>query len=91
MALVTNRVTASALRGQGVKVTLNSSDTTTYLSTLQIGQFCEISSSSKTGTIYSVDYLGNSFIVTPISPATRFDGLGIGKLSVNDTISITIV
>lgn len=88
MALVTNTVAASALRGQGVKVTLSQSESVTYLSTLLKGQSCTISQSSNEGVIDSVDYDGNSFIVVPKMPSKRFDGATTGVLSVNDTVSI---
>ncbi len=91
MALVTNITAAQALRGQGVKVTLGTSDVTNILPTLLKGQTCQCAQSSNTGIIYSVDYDGNSFIVTPTSPIGRFDGASNGILSVNDTVSILIV
>jgi len=91
MALVTNTVAASALRGQGVKVTLSQAETVTYLGTIQEGQQCTISQSSNQGIVYSVDYDGNSFIVVPKQPNNRFDGATTGILSVNDTVSILIV
>jgi hypothetical protein len=86
MATVTNQVTASALRGEGVKVTLNSTDTAN-LATMVLGTICTVSGSSNTGTIAFIDTKGNSFIVNPISPATRFDGTVTSLLASGLTIT----
>ena len=86
MATVTNQVAASALRGEGVKVTLNSTDTAN-LATMVLGTICTASGSSNTGTIASIDTVGNSFIVNPISPASRFDGTAPGQLAAAVTIT----
>ena len=83
---VTNRVASSALRGQGVKVTLDSTDSAN-LATMELGTVCTASGSSNTGTIISIDKLGNSFIVAPISPATRFDGSVAGQLAASVTVT----
>ena len=91
MALITNTTISSAQRGQGVKVTLGTSDTINILPTLAVGQACTCSQSSKKGTIYSVDKYGNSFIIAPITPATRFNGTSGYTLDANDTVSILIV
>jgi hypothetical protein len=83
---VTNRVASSALRGQGVKVTLDSTDSAN-LATMVLGTVCTASGSSNTGTIAEIDVYGNSFIVAPISPATRFDGSVAGQLAASVTVT----
>jgi len=83
---VTNRVASSALRGQGVKVTLDSTDSAN-LATMALGTVCTASGSSNTGTIISIDKFGNSFEVAPISPATRFDGSVSGILAASVTVT----
>lgn len=83
---VTNQVAAPALRGQGVKVTLNTSDSAN-LATMVLGTVCTASGSSNTGTIISIDKFGNSFEVAPISPATRFDGSVSGILAASVTVT----
>lgn len=86
MATVTNRVAASALRGQGVRVSLDATDSAN-LATMVIGTVCTASGSSKTGTIAEIDTKGNSFLVIPISPATRFDGTLVGQLAASVTVT----
>lgn len=86
MPTVTNQVAASALRGQGVRVRLNAADSAN-LATMVLGTVCTASGSSKTGTIVSIDKFGNSFVVSPISPATRFDGTAAGQLAAAVTVT----
>jgi hypothetical protein len=87
MASVTNTTAAPALRGQGAKITLSKAEAATYLSTLIEGQTCTVSSSSNTGQVYSIDLLGNSFIVTPTMPSGRFDSDTPGVLKATETIT----
>ncbi len=92
MALVTNTTVAPALNGQAVKCTLSGAEAITYLSTIVAGQACTLSSSGKTGTVYSVDYDGLSFLIRPATDTARFDSSTTpGQLAVNDTVSILIV
>jgi hypothetical protein len=86
MPTVTNQVAAPALRGQGVRIQLNLTDSAN-LATMVLGTVCTASGSSNTGTIISVDRLGNSFEVSPISPATRFDGTAVGQLAAAVTVT----
>jgi len=86
MPTVTNQVASSALRGQGVKVTLNAADSAN-LATMVLGTACTASGSSNTGTIGRIDKLGNSFIVNPSSPAGRFDGTALGQLAAGVTVT----
>jgi hypothetical protein len=86
MPTVTNQVAASALRGQGVRVMLNATDSAN-LAAMVLGTVCTASGSSKTGTIVSIDTFGNSFEINPISPATRFDGTEVGQLAAAVTVT----
>lgn len=88
MASATNRVASSALRGEGVLVTLDSSDTASVLPTLTTGQKCT-NANSKVGYINSIDPLGRSFIVTPANPDLKFDSSATPSvLAVGDAITI---
>ena len=84
--VVTNQIAAPALRGQSVKVTLDAADSAN-LATMLLGATCTASGSSNTGTIVSIDRLGNSFQITPISPALRFDGTAVGQLAAAVTVT----
>ena len=83
---ITNTVASPALRGQGVKVTLDT-DVQATLDSLTIGQVVSVGANS--GTVYSIDSFGNSFKVIPIQPDKRFDGTTPtpGNLYVNDSIN----
>ena len=86
MATVTNQVAAPALRGQAVKITLDATDSAN-LATMVLGTVCTAAGSSNTGTIVSIDTKGNSFKVSPTSPAGRFDGSVVGQLAAAVTVS----
>lgn len=86
MATVTNQVAAPALRGQGVKVTLSSAQTS-VLSTLKVGTTCTAATSLNKGIVASVDVFGNSFIVNPVSPAGSFSGSAAGQLAASVVIT----
>jgi len=88
MATVTNRVAAPALKGQGVKVTLDSTDTEDTLSGITAGDTVTADTSTKTGVVYSVDYEGNSFIVSPLMDNDYFDDTTAGVLAVGDTLTV---
>lgn len=86
MPTITNQVAASALRGQGVKVTLNTS-ISAVSPVLTIGTTCTAAGAlSNTGTIASIDTFGNSFIVNPTSPAGSF-GSAAGQLAASIVIT----
>ena len=89
MASVTNTVKASALRGEGVIVTLGTSDTTSVLPTLTNGQKCT-NGNSKVGYINFIDPLGRTFIVMPDNPDHQFDSATTPGI-LSDTETITIV
>lgn len=86
---ITNTVASPALRGQGVKVTIDT-DVQATLDSLTIGQIVTIDQTGNTGTVYSIDYFGNSFEVIPIQPNKRFDGDDptLGNLYVTNTITL---
>lgn len=86
MATLTNRVASSALRGQGVKVTVNQAENS-ELALLTVGQTVT-AASTKTGTVFSVDLEGYSFIVTPTMPNGYFDSSATpGVLNVSEVIT----
>lgn len=87
---LTNRQTAQSLHGQSVLVTLDSSESNTYLSQLSIGDLVESDESGDLGTISFIDDKGHSFKVTPVQPDFRFDGASVGLLSLDNTITVTI-
>lgn len=88
MASVTNQVASSALRGEGVVVTLNDSDTTNVLPTLTTGQKCT-NGNSKVGYINWIDPLGHTFIVMPANPDQNFDSATTPSvLNASETITI---
>lgn len=84
---VTNRKASQALNGQAVIVTLDETDAA-YLDDFSEGMLCTHDSTQKTGTIHSVDTLGNSFKVSPIQLNRDF-GL-YGYLAVSDTVTVTL-
>lgn len=87
---VINRKASQSLRGQAVIVTLDSTDAAS-LPDFSEGMVCTVLSSGETGTIYSVDYPGNSFKVKPIQPNTTFQsstGGVYGYLAVGETVSV---
>ena len=84
---VTNRVASQGLRGQAVKVTLNLSDSA-FLEDFSIGDVVEIDSNNVTGTIYSIDTAGNSFLVNPIAPNLTFSSTG-GYLAASQTVTVS--
>lgn len=88
MSSVTNRIAASAQRGEGVTVSLNDSDTINILPTLTKGQKCT-NANGKVGYIAELDYLGRSFIVSPDYPTSYFDSAATpAVLNVNESITI---
>lgn len=88
MATATNRVAAPALKGEGVKVTLNSTETISKLPNITVGQKATVGSTSNVGYVTNVDYYGNSFFVSPRNPDLRFDSTASGYLSVSEVITL---
>lgn len=90
MATTINQLASSALRGQSVIVYLNSAETLAKLSTITKGQKAVITSSSKVGYVSFVDYPGNSYEVTPVTPDARFDSTTTpGILNATEVITLT--
>lgn len=90
MATTINQINSPALKGQSVQIYLNSAETLAKLSAITIGQKAVVTSSSKVGYVCSVDYRGNSYEVTPETPATQFDSTTTpGVLNANETITLT--
>ncbi len=82
---ITNRLASQALRGQGVLVTLDATDSA-QLVNFEQGMLCTHDQSGRTGTIDRVDYPGHSFLVSPIQPNTEF---GIyGYLAASATVTV---
>ena len=87
MPTLTNQVASQALRGQSVKVTLDTTDAAELVN-INIGDVCTISTSGNTGTVYSIDTYGNSFKIIPIQPDKSCIGSLSAYLAVSDTITI---
>jgi len=87
---MTNTTASPALNGQCVKVTLSGAESLSGLADISEGDIATCSSSSKTGTVYSVDYEGISFLVRPTTDSTRFDSTSTpGVLAASETITIS--
>jgi len=90
MATTINQISSPAQRGQSVQVYLNSAETLAKLSAVTVGQKAVITSSSKVGYVCSVDYRGNSYEVTPVTPDARFDSTTTpGILNATEIITLT--
>jgi hypothetical protein len=90
MATTINQISSPAQRGQSVQVYLNSAETLAKLSAVTVGQKAVITSSSKVGYVCSVDSRGNSYEVTPETPASRFDSTTTpGILNATEVITLT--
>lgn len=74
---VTVRKAQQALRGQGVRVYLNQSETVTDLPVIVVGDVAGVVNGGAQGRVISVDYKGTSFLAVPVSPA--------GNLASGDT------
>lgn len=88
MSTATNTIAASALRGQGAKVTLSAAETISKLPNITVGQHASVGSTSNVGYVASVDYYGNSFVVNPRNPDLRFDSTASGYLSTSEVITL---
>lgn len=80
---------APASKGQGVVVNVSGAEALSVFPLISVGNLCTVSSSAKTGYIYSIDRLGHSFIVTPPRMPGRFDSDTPGVLKNNELITIT--
>lgn len=87
---VTNRKASQSLHGTAVLVTLDSTDSA-QLANFSNGMLCTNGSSSKTGTINSVDYEGTSFTVSPIQSDRDFASQSTyGYLAVSETVTVNV-
>lgn len=85
MSTFTNQKASQALPGEAVIVTVASGEIAA-MQNISKGQLATIDSNGITGTVYRVDYEGNSFKVKPIQPNTCF---GIyGYLAAGQTITV---
>lgn len=84
---VTNTVASQSLRGQSVKVTVGQSDVS-KLSSISVGDRCQIDSNNTLGYVASVDVYGYSFLVTPVQPDKTFSSTP-GYLEASENITIT--
>jgi hypothetical protein len=86
---VTNQRASQTLSGQAAKVTLDSSDSLTYLSEIAEGMPVQVQSSNVYGLVSRVDYYGNSFQVTPYMPTGDLSSASTpGYLAENEIVNI---
>lgn len=89
MPSVVAQIASQSLRGQDVRVFLNTGDQLNTLPSLTIGQICTNGSSTYTGKISSIDSKGNSFTITPLMPNGNFSSSSTpGFLAAGETITI---
>jgi len=87
---VTNRVAAPALRGQSVRVYLDTTETTDDLPNIIVGQSAVIDGTSVACKVRSVDSFGRSFVLEPKRYPTSLESTaGGGILAVSAGITIT--
>lgn len=85
--MATNRVAAPALEGQGVLVTLDTTDSAAILPTLLVGS--KATTGQNVGYICRVDSLGKTFEVNPTIKANRWDSSSTpGQLAVGAVVTI---
>lgn len=85
----TNKIVSPALRGQAVKVHLETTDIA-KLATITVGMLATVSSSSKKGYVSRVDLFGTTYCVTPDEPDHLFDSSStLGQLALNETVTLT--
>lgn len=86
---VTNRIAAPALRGQCVRVYLDTTETDDDLPLIEAGQSVTITSTLKVCRVRSVDTYGNSFQLEPISPADSLNSSSTpGIFAVSETMTV---
>jgi hypothetical protein len=89
MTTVTNQQNAPAFNGQNAVVFMNAADAASILPTLVSGRKCTVSSSSKVGYVDTIDVLGYSFEVSPVTQGVRFDSTSTpGVLASGETITL---
>lgn len=88
---VTNRVAASALRNQAVRVYLDTTETTDDLPQIVAGQAAVIDATSKKARVRSVDTYGRSFVLEVNQSGQSLESTaGSGVLAVSATVTITL-
>lgn len=88
---VTNRVAAPALRGQAVRVYLDSTETVDDLPLIEVGQAAVIDGTSVPCKVRSVDTYGRSFVLEPIKYSTSLASTAnTGIFAVSATATITL-
>lgn len=86
----TNQIASQSLNGEAVLVTVANNEIAD-MQLISKGMLATNNSSSKTGTVYSVDYFGRSFKVKPIQPDKNFwSASTYGYLAVNETVVVTL-
>lgn len=88
---MTNTIAAPAYKGIGVRIHIDLSDANekATFESLYIGQAALSDNSNKTGTIYSIDRYGSSFVVIPDMPSQPFDGSLPYRFMPTDTITLS--
>ena len=88
---VTNRIAASALRNQGVRVYLDTTETGTDLPQIVEGQAAVIDATSVKARVRSVDYNGRSFMLEVNQSGQSLESTaGSGVLAASATVTITL-
>jgi hypothetical protein len=80
---------SQALRGEAAIVTLSGAEAISVFPLLAEGQECLIESSNKTAYIYSIDRLGTSFKISPVTMNDMADSDTPGILKEDELIIIT--
>ena len=86
----TNIKASPALRGQSAVATLSGAESISVFPLLAEGQSCHIESSNKTAYIQSIDRLGTSFKISPVTLNDRADSNTAGILKVTELLTITL-
>ena len=88
---MTNRVAAPALRGQSVRVILDTTETTDDLPQLSEDLSAVIDGTSVACKVRSVDTYGRSFVLEPKLPTASLESTaGGGILAVSATVTVTL-
>lgn len=85
MEIFGNLKASQAYKGQSVTFTIDPGGVD--INHFSIGQVYISTSNGKQGIVVSVDNYGNSFKISPLSPAERFDGSSVGIFNEFDTIN----
>lgn len=81
---VLNQVEQVGFKGQSARIYLDQTSVENDLPSIEVGQPVTVQSDTETyGTVYSVDYYGNSFLIVPKSPEMKF-----GYITFQTSISV---